>query len=165
MADINFDNQEQPMTEQEEQAIEQEQPTVSTEPAMDAKNLDSHISHSNLGEANEDDEDDEDEGAGIDLQQMFEDIPRWLLSQWKVILLIIFCIFIYITTGYQAQEEMKEETALSTELKDWRIRSITRQSELTLLCRQSLLEKMLREQGDTTLLPNMTPPYKIIKEQ
>ena len=89
--------------------------------------------------------------------------PRWFLRQWKMLLLCLAGIFLYITNGYQAQVEMMQETELEAELKDWRYRSITRVSELTLLCRQSQLERRLREQGDSTLLPSKVAPF-IIKE-
>ena len=81
----------------------------------------------------------------------------------QMLLLCLAGIFLYITNGYQAQVEMMQETELEAELKDWRYRSITRVSELTLLCRQSQLERRLREQGDSTLLPSKVAPF-IIKE-
>lgn len=109
----------------------------------------------------DDDEVDELTAAGI--RQMLDAAPRWFLRQWKMLLLCLAGIFLYITNGYQAQVEMMQETELEAELKDWRYRSITRVSELTLLCRQSQLERRLREQGDSTLLPSKVAPF-IIKE-
>ena len=109
-------------------------------------------------------DDDEAEELTMDgIRQMLDAAPSWFLSQWKMLLLCLAGIFLYITNGYQAQMEMMKETELEAELKDWRYRSITRVSELTLLCRQSKLEQKLREQGDSTLLPNKVAPY-IIKE-
>ncbi len=97
------------------------------------------------------DDDEVDELTAANIRQMLDDAPRWFLSQWKMVLLIMAGIFLYITNGYQAQVEMMQETELEAELKDWRYRSITRVSELTMLCRQSQLEKKLRQQGDSTL--------------
>ena len=109
-------------------------------------------------------EDDETDELTVDsLRQMIDAAPRWFLSQWKLLLLCLVGIFLYITNGYQAQVEMMKETELEAELKDWRYRSITRVSELTLLCRQSQLEQKLREQGDSTLTPSKVAPF-IIKE-
>ena len=109
-------------------------------------------------------EDDETDELTVDsLRQMIDAAPRWFLSQWRMLLLCLAGIFLYITNGYQAQVEMMQETELEAELKDWRYRSITRVSELTLLCRQSQLERRLREQGDSTLLPSKVAPF-IIKE-
>ena len=107
-------------------------------------------------------EDDETDELTVDsLRQMIDAAPRWFLSQWRMLLLCLAGIFLYITNGYQAQMEMMKETELEAELKDWRYRSITRVSELTLLCRQSQLEQKLREQGDSTLVPSKVAPYVI----
>ena len=111
------------------------------------------------------DDDEVDEMTAAGLRQMLDAAPRWFLSQWKMLLLILAGIFLYITNGYQAQVEMMKETELEAELKDWRYRSITRVSELTQLCRQSQLEQKLREQGDSTLTPSKVAPYIInVKE-
>lgn len=109
------------------------------------------------------DDDEVDELTVDSIRQMLDAAPRWFLSQWKLLLLCLVGIFLYITNGYQAQVEMMKETELEAELKDWRYRSITRVSELTLLCRQSQLEQKLREQDDSTLTPSKVAPF-IIKE-
>lgn len=109
------------------------------------------------------DDDEVDEMTVDGFRQMLDAAPRWFLSQWKLLLLCLAGIFLYITNGYQAQVEMMKETELEAELKDWRYRSITRASELTLLCRQSQLEQKLREQGDSTLMPSKVAPYIIKK--
>ena len=107
------------------------------------------------------DDDEVDELTVAGLRQMLDAAPRWFLRQWKMLLLCLAGIFLYITNGYQAQMEMMKESELEAELKDWRYRCITRVSELTLLCRQSQLELKLREQGDSTLLPSKVAPYVI----
>ena len=107
------------------------------------------------------DDDEVDELTVASLRQMLDAIPRWFLSQWKLLLLCLAGIILYVTNGYQAQVEMMKETELEAELKDWRYRSITRVSELTRLCRQSQLEQKLREQGDSTLAPSKIAPYTI----
>lgn len=111
------------------------------------------------------DDDEVDELTIDSVRQMLDAAPRWFLSQWKMLLLVLAGIFLYITNGYQAQVEMMKENELEAELKDWRYRSITRVSELTQLCRQSQLEQKLREQGDSTLAPSKIAPYVInVKE-
>jgi len=107
------------------------------------------------------DDDEVDELTAANIRQVLDAAPRWFLSQWKMLLLILAGIFLYITNGYQAQVEMMKETELEAELKDWRYRSITRVSELTQLCRQSQLEQKLREQGDSTLTPSKVAPFVI----
>ena len=111
------------------------------------------------------DEDEGNEMAAASFRQMLDAAPRWFLSQWKMLLLCLFGLFLYITNGYQAQMEMMQEKELESQLKDWRYRSILRTSELTLLCRQSQLEERLREQGDTALHASKVPPFIIrVKE-
>ena len=111
-------------------------------------------------------DDDEAEELSIDsIHQILDAAPRWFLSQWKMMLLCLVGIFLYITNGYQAQVEMMKETELEAELKDWRYRSITRVGELTQICRQSQLEQKLREQGDTSLVSSKVAPFIIkVKE-
>lgn len=142
MAEIEYDKQ-------EEQQIEAQEPqeTISNK---------EKLMHSLVC-----DDDEVDELTVASLRQMLDAIPRWFLSQWKLLLLCLAGIILYITNGYQAQVEMMKETELEAELKDWRYRSITRVSELTRLCRQSQLEQKLREQGDSTLTPSKIAPYTI----
>lgn len=142
MAEIEYDKQEEQQLEAQE-ALE----TISNK---------EKLMHSLVS-----DDDEVDELTVASLRQMLDAIPRWFLSQWKLLLLCLAGIILYITNGYQAQVEMMKETELETELKDWRYRSITRVSELTRLCRQSQLEQKLREQGDSTLTPSKVAPYTI----
>lgn len=142
MAEIEYDKQ-------EEQQLEAQEPqeTISNK---------EKLMHSLVC-----DDDEVDELTVASLRQMLDAIPRWFLSQWKLLLLCLAGIILYVTNGYQAQVEMMKETELEAELKDWRYRSITRVSELTRLCRQSQLEQKLREQGDSTLTPSKIAPYTI----
>ena len=142
MAEIEYDKQEEQQLEAQEA-----QETISNKEKL----MRSLVS----------DDDEVDELTVASLRQMLDAIPRWFLSQWKLLLLCLAGIILYITNGYQAQVEMMKETELETELKDWRYRSITRVSELTRLCRQSQLEQKLREQGDSTLTPSKVAPYTI----
>ena len=155
MAEIELDNfEELQEVEQETQEV-QETPEEKEQVSDKEKLMRSLVS----------DDDDVDEMTAAGLRQMLDAAPRWFLSQWKMLLLILAGIFLYITNGYQAQVEMMKETELEAELKDWRYRSITRVSELTQLCRQSQLEQKLREQGDSTLTPSKVAPYIInVKE-
>ena len=139
-------------TEPIEQDEVQEAQEVQDEPVSDKEKLMRSL-------VSDDDETDELTIEGI--RQMLEAAPRRFLSQWKLLLLCLAGIFLYITNGYQAQMEMMKETELEAELKDWRYRCITRVSELTLLCRQSRLEQKLREQGDSTLAPSKVAPFII----
>lgn len=133
-------------------------PDAPEEPAVSGK---AKLVGSKLMRSLVSDDDETDELTADTLRQMIDAAPRWFLNQWRMLLLCLAGIFLYITNGYQAQMEMMQETELEAELKDWRYRCITRVSELTLLCRQSQLEQKLREQGDSTLVPSKVAPYVI----
>lgn len=173
MAEIEIDNfdelqeevqetQEQEVHEQETQEVEeaQEQEVQEAEVAQEQVSNKEKLMRSLVS-----DDDEVDELTAANIRQMLDAAPRWFLSQWKMLLLVLAGIFLYITNGYQAQVEMMKENELEAELKDWRYRSITRVSELTQLCRQSQLEQKLREQGDSTLTPSKVAPFIInVKE-
>lgn len=89
---------------------------------------------------------------------------QWFKHQMGVIFMIVAGIILYITFRYQAQQEMIEEDMLRKELLDWKYRSMTRNSELTLKTRQSQLEDMLKAHGDSTLKPSNTPPFTLENE-
>ena len=156
------ETQEQEVQEQETQEVEeaQEQEVQEAEVAQEQVSNKEKLMRSLVS-----DDDEVDELTAANIRQMLDAAPRWFLSQWKMLLLVLAGIFLYITNGYQAQVEMMKENELEAELKDWRYRSITRVSELTQLCRQSQLEQKLREQGDSTLTPSKVAPFIInVKE-
>ena len=162
MAEIEFDN----LEELQEAANEVNEPNKANEPngadGSNEANEPAPVSDKEkLMRSLVSDDDEVDELTAASVRQMLDAAPRWFLSQWKMLLLILAGIFLYITNGYQAQVEMMKETELEAELKDWRYRSITRVSELTQLCRQSQLEQKLREQGDSTLTPSKVAPFVI----
>lgn len=88
----------------------------------------------------------------------------WFKKQLGVLALILLGIIIYITNRYQAQNEMIEEDKLREELQDWKYRSMTRNSELTLRCRQSQLEEQLKAMGDSTLCSSNDPVYELTND-
>ena len=89
---------------------------------------------------------------------------QWFKRQIGVILMVVAGIILYITFRYQAQQEMIEEDNLRKELLDWKYRSMTRNSELTLRTRQSQLEQMLKANGDSTLKASITAPFALENE-
>ena len=167
MAEIELDNieelQEAKGPNEANEANEPNEPHKANEPHKPNEPEESVSDKEKLMRSLVSDDDEVDELTVDSIRQMLDAAPRWFLSQWKLLLLCLVGIFLYITNGYQAQVEMMKETELEAELKDWRYRSITRVSELTLLCRQSQLEQKLREQGDSTLTPSKVAPF-IIKE-
>ena len=173
MAEIEIDNFDELQEEvQETQGQEeQEQETQEVEEAQEQEVQEAEVAQEQVSNKEKlmrslvSDDDEVDELTAANIRQMLDAAPRWFLSQWKMLLLVLAGIFLYITNGYQAQVEMMKENELEAELKDWRYRSITRVSELTQLCRQSQLEQKLREQGDSTLTPSKVAPFIInVKE-
>ena len=175
MAEIEFENleelQEKALAAEEanevDEADELNEAEESNEPnEVDEPNEDEPVSNKEKLMRSLVSDDDEAEELSIDgIRQILDAAPRWFLSQWKMLLLVLAGIFLYITSGYQAQVEMMKENELEAELKDWRYRSITRVGELTQMCRQSQLEQKLRQQGDTTLVSSKDAPFIIkVKE-
>jgi len=155
MAEIELDNREELEVEELNEVEEANEPNEAVEPELVSntqKLMRSLVS---------DDDDEANELTMEGIRQILDAAPRWFLRQWKLLLLCLAGIFLYITNGYQAQMEMMTESKLEEELKDWRYRSITRAGELTLLCRQSQLEQKLREQGDSTMTTSKEPPFVI----
>ena len=166
MAEIEIDNFEELQEVEQEQEVQEVQEAPETPEVQEDPEPQEPVSDKEkLMRSLVSDDDEVDELTAASIRQMLDAAPRWFLSQWKMLLLILAGIFLYITNGYQSQVEMMKETELEAELKDWRYRSITRVSELTQLCRQSQLEQKLREQGDSTLVPGKVAPYIInVKE-
>ena len=94
-----------------------------------------------------------------DLMRVLSIDGQWFKRQIGVILLIVAGIIWYITNRYQAQQEMIEEDKLRAELADWKFRSMTKTSELTLHTRQTFLEDRLKALGDSTLKASAVPPF------
>ena len=170
MAEIEFENLEelQEVVQKPQEANEQEdvQNVQNVQEGQNVQESQEPVSNKEKLMRSLVSDDDEAEELSIDgIRQILDAAPRWFLSQWKMMLLCLVGIFLYITNGYQSQVEMMKETELEAELKDWRYRSITRVSELTQICRQSQLEQKLREQGDTSLVSSKVAPFIIkVKE-
>ena len=85
---------------------------------------------------------------------------QWFKKQIWLILLIAFGVIFYITNRYQAQQEIILHEQLRSDLQDWKFRSLTRNSELTLRTRQSQIEKALKQFGDSTLKVSIVRPFQ-----
>ena len=84
---------------------------------------------------------------------------QWFKRQIGVIILAVAGIIIYITCRYQAQQEIIQEEQLRKELQDWKFKTLTRNSELTLKTRQSQIENALKNPGDSTSKVSTEAPY------
>ncbi len=99
-----------------------------------------------------------------DVVKAFEINGTWLRRQLGVLAILLVGIIMYITNGYQAQQELFEEIRLKKELLDSKYRCLTRKSELTQQTRQSQIERRLKALGDSTLSPSKKPLFKITKD-
>lgn len=83
---------------------------------------------------------------------------QWFKKQIGVLVLAVLGTICYITCRFQAQQELILIEQLKKDRTDWAYRSLTRSSELTLKTRQSLIEKSLKNFGDSTLKSSVQPP-------
>ena len=67
------------------------------------------------------------------------------------ILLVAFCMLLYIGNGYSSQQELIELNKLKEEVEDVKYNALIRSSELLERSRQSHIEEHLKSIGDTML--------------
>ena len=78
-----------------------------------------------------------------------------------LILFIVFFLVFYIGVRYQCEQDVLEINQLEKELVDAKYKALSSSSNLTELCRQSNVLKVLRENQDTLLHLSDQPPYII----
>lgn len=83
---------------------------------------------------------------------------------WLIVLVVVLTC-IYVGVRYQCQQDIIEISRLEKELTDAKYKAMASSSNLTELCRQSNVLRVLRENQDTLLrLPNQ-PPFIIPVEE
>ena len=83
---------------------------------------------------------------------------------WLIVLVVVLTC-IYVGVRYQCQQDVIEISRLEKELTDAKYKAMASSSNLTELCRQSNVLRVLRENQDTLLrLPNQ-PPFIIPVEE
>ena len=78
-----------------------------------------------------------------------------------LILFIVFFLVFYIGVRYQCEQDVLEINQLEKDLIDAKYRALSSSSNLTELCRQSNVLKVLHENKDTLLHLSDQPPYII----
>lgn len=78
-----------------------------------------------------------------------------------IICLIAAFTIIYVSNRYSCQKDMQEIDRLEKELKDAKYKALSSSSELTELCRESNVIKMLEHSKDSMLQVAKQPPYII----
>ena len=77
------------------------------------------------------------------------------------ILLVAFCMLLYIGNGYSSQQELIELNKLKEEVEDVKYNALIRSSELLERSRQSHIEEHLKSNGDTMLQTDTISPFVI----
>jgi hypothetical protein len=78
-----------------------------------------------------------------------------------LIVLIVFLTIVYVGVRYQCQQDVIEISRLEKELTDAKYKAMASSSNLTELCRQSNVLRVLRQNQDTLLRLPAQPPFII----
>ncbi len=79
---------------------------------------------------------------------------------WLIMLIVLFVI-IYVAMRYNVQQDLIKIDKLQTELKDAKYRAQAAQSQMTELCRESNVLKMIKEGPDSAVHIANQHPYII----
>lgn len=79
---------------------------------------------------------------------------------WLIMLIVLFVI-IYVAMRYNVQQDLIKIDNLQTELKDAKYRAQAAQSQMTELCRESNVLKMIKEGPDSAVHIANQHPYII----
>ena len=79
---------------------------------------------------------------------------------WLILLITAFTM-LYVSNRYSCQKDMLEINRLESDLQDARYKALASSSELTELCRESNVLKMLKNNEDSVLHIANQPPYII----
>lgn len=86
---------------------------------------------------------------------------RMLRRQIWVILLVAFFTMVYVSNRYSCQKDLIEINDLNDKLRDAKYKALATSSELTEMCRESNVLKMLQNNKDSVLHIATQPPYII----
>ena len=108
-------------------------------------------------------EDDEAVSGALTLKQIVGGDYLFSLVRHHVwlIMLIVLITTVYVGVRYQCEQDVLEINQLEKDLVDAKFKSLASSSNLTELCRQSNVLRVLRENQDTLLQLSDQPPYII----
>ncbi len=107
-------------------------------------------------------ESDTEETDEVTLQNVIKTLDgAWLMKQMPLLGIVAFFLVVMTTLHYQWQKDIIEKETLKNAIEDITIRSAAVNSELTEKTRQSMIERRLKNNGDSTLLPSTEPPFVI----
>lgn len=79
---------------------------------------------------------------------------------WLIMLIVLLCT-VYVGVRYQCEQDVLEIDQLEKDLVNAKYKAMSSSSNLTELCRQSNVLKVLHENADTLLMLSDQPPYII----
>ena len=82
-----------------------------------------------------------------------------------LIVLVVLLMCIYVGVRYQCQQDTIEISRLEKELTDAKYRAMSSSSNLTEMCRQSNVLRVLHENEDTLLIMPEQPPFIVPVEE
>ncbi|MCR5270400.1 MAG: hypothetical protein K6D91_05205 [Prevotella sp.] len=108
-------------------------------------------------------EDDDDMTGTLTLRQILggDHLLVFVRHHVWLILLIVLLTTVYVGFRYQCQKDVIEISDLEKVLTDAKYKALASSSNLTELCRQSNVLKVLRENNDSLLKISDQPPYII----
>ena len=108
-------------------------------------------------------EDDEAPVGSLTLKQILGGDYLFAMVRHHVILIlfVVFFFVFYIGVRYQCEQDVLEINQLEKDLVDAKYRALSSSSNLTELCRQSNVLRVLHENQDTLLHLSDQPPYII----
>lgn len=108
-------------------------------------------------------EDDDDMTGTLTLRQILggDHLLVFVRHHVWLILLIVLLTTVYVGFRYQCQKDVIEISDLEKVLTDAKYKALASSSNLTELCRQSNVLKVLRENNDSLLRISDQPPYII----
>jgi len=78
-----------------------------------------------------------------------------------LILLVVLITTCYIAVRYQCQQDKIDIARMEKTLNETKFKALSSSSNLTIMCRQSNLEDLLRASKDSLIKSNMQPPFRI----
>lgn len=146
------------LTEEQENDLQKDETT----PAQDEKDTSSLLKEAIRQQATEDEHPN---STSLTLRKILGGdflTTRILRNQIWIIVIIAAFTLVYVSNRYSCQRDIHEINALKDTLKDAKYKALASSSELTEMCRESNVLKMLKNSGDSILqIPNQ-PPYIII---
>ncbi|MCF0201730.1 MAG: hypothetical protein HUK08_00055 [Bacteroidaceae bacterium] len=77
------------------------------------------------------------------------------------ILLIVVFVIVYVAMRYSVQQDLIKIDKLKVELVNAKYRSLAASSQLTEMCRESNVQRLMKEGPDSAIHPSSQPPYVV----